>query len=42
MLQCYDNVRSHRLPPWLQDPAPNGTMWRSVDGNWTQDAVKKP
>jgi 2,5-dioxopentanoate dehydrogenase len=40
-LQCYDNVRSHRLPPWLQDPSPNGTMWRCVDGTWTQDAVKK-
>jgi NADP-dependent aldehyde dehydrogenase len=41
MLQCYDNVRSHRLPPWLQDPSPNGTMWRCVDGKWTQDGVKK-
>ena len=40
MLQCYDNVRSHRLPRWLQDPSPNGTMWRSIDGKWTQEAVK--
>ncbi|HEY3395808.1 MAG TPA: aldehyde dehydrogenase (NADP(+)) [Lacipirellulaceae bacterium] len=41
MLQCYDNIRSHRLPPWLQDPSPNGMMWRSIDGKWTQDAVPK-
>jgi NADP-dependent aldehyde dehydrogenase len=41
MLYCYDNVRSHRLPLWLQDPSPNGTMWRAIDGKWTQDAVKK-
>jgi NADP-dependent aldehyde dehydrogenase len=39
MLHCYDNVRGHRLPPWLQDPSPNGTMWRAIDGKWTQDAV---
>jgi alpha-ketoglutaric semialdehyde dehydrogenase len=39
MLQCYDNVRPHRLPPWLQDASPNATMWRSIDGKWTQDAV---
>ena len=36
MLQCYDNVRSHRLPGVLQDASPNGTVWRSVDGAWTQ------
>jgi NADP-dependent aldehyde dehydrogenase len=39
MLECYDNVRPHRLPPWLRDESPNGTMWRSIDGKWTQGAV---
>jgi len=36
MLHCYDNVRSHRLPATLQDANPNGTMWRMIDGSWTQ------
>ncbi len=36
MLQCYDNVRPHRLPPPLADANPNGQMWRLVDGRWTQ------
>jgi NADP-dependent aldehyde dehydrogenase len=36
MLQCYDNVRAHRLPCILKDESPNGTVWRSVDGSWTQ------
>jgi NADP-dependent aldehyde dehydrogenase len=35
-LQCYDNVRQHRLPPELQDKNPTGRMWRFIDGNWTQ------
>ncbi|MFL2871201.1 MAG: aldehyde dehydrogenase (NADP(+)) [Pirellulaceae bacterium] len=35
-LHCYDNVRAHRLPSALQDANPNGTLWRSVDGSWTQ------
>jgi NADP-dependent aldehyde dehydrogenase len=39
MLHCYDNVRGHRLPPWLQDASPNGTMWRAIDGKWTQGAA---
>ena len=34
-LQCYDNVRSHRLPAELQDENPNGEMWRLVNGRWT-------
>lgn len=38
-LHCYDNVRPHRLPACLQDGNPNGTMWRYVDGNWTQSDV---
>jgi NADP-dependent aldehyde dehydrogenase len=41
MLHCYDNVRHHRLPPWLQDAPPIGAMWRLIDGKWTQDSVKK-
>jgi NADP-dependent aldehyde dehydrogenase len=40
MLQCYDGVRKNRLPPALQDKNPNGTMWRKIDGNWTQSDVK--
>jgi 2,5-dioxopentanoate dehydrogenase len=36
MLECYDNVRPHRLPPALRDENPTGKMWRFVDGNWTQ------
>ena len=39
MLQCYDNVRPHRLPCVLKDESPNGTVWRSIDGTWTQDNV---
>jgi alpha-ketoglutaric semialdehyde dehydrogenase len=38
MLQCYDNVRAHRLPLWLQDANP-GEHWRCIDGRWTQDDV---
>ncbi len=36
MLQCYDNVRPHRLPAGLRDANPNGSMWRCIDGVWTQ------
>lgn len=39
VLACYDNVRPHRLPSALQDKSPNGRMWRSIDGNWTQSDV---
>jgi NADP-dependent aldehyde dehydrogenase len=39
MLQCYDNVRPDRLPPCLQDKNPNGTMWRQINGRWTQGDV---
>ena len=39
MLQCYDNVRSSRLPAALQDANPNGRMWRFIDGAWTQGDV---
>ncbi|MBM81544.1 MAG: ketoglutarate semialdehyde dehydrogenase [Planctomycetaceae bacterium] len=39
MLQCYDNIRAHRLPPELQDKNPTGELWRSIDGQWTQADV---
>ena len=39
MLQCYDNVRPHRLPPALQDRNPNGRMWRLIDLEWTRKDV---
>lgn len=39
MLECYDNVRPGRLPPWLQDAPPNDQMWRLVDGRWMQGKV---
>jgi 2,5-dioxopentanoate dehydrogenase len=35
-LECYDNVRPHRLPPALRDANPTGRMWRFVDGASTQ------
>lgn len=38
-LHCYDNVRPQRLPACLQDANPNGTMWRFIDGQWTQADV---
>jgi NADP-dependent aldehyde dehydrogenase len=39
MLQCFDNVRPHRLPAALQNKNPNGKMWRLIDGNWSQGDV---
>lgn len=39
MLECYDNVRQHRLPPALRDKNPTGKTWRLVDGAWTQGDV---
>ena len=38
-LQCYDEVRPHRLPVELCDANPTGSMWRQIDGNWTQTDV---
>lgn len=35
MLQCYDGVRPHRLPPTLADKNPTGKTWRLIDGTWT-------
>jgi alpha-ketoglutaric semialdehyde dehydrogenase len=40
-LHCYDNVRPHRLPLELQDKNPTGSMWRSIDGTWTQRSIMK-
>lgn len=38
-LQCYDNVRSHRLPSELRDQNPTGRTWRFIDGEWTQRSL---
>ena len=38
MLQCFDNVRDHRLPPILQAANPSKFM-RKVDGSWTEKSV---
>ncbi len=38
-LYCYDNIRAHRLPAELQDKNPTGSMWRLIDGEWTQKDV---
>ena len=38
MLQCYDNVREHRLPAILRDENPANAN-RQVDGNWTREAL---
>ena len=40
-LECFDQVRAHRLPPYLQDINPNGTLWRFIDGQWSQSDVGK-
>jgi NADP-dependent aldehyde dehydrogenase len=40
VLECYDNVRQHRLPAILQDKNPTGAAWRFVDGAWTQGDVR--
>jgi 2,5-dioxopentanoate dehydrogenase len=38
-LECYDNVRTIRLPDSLGDKNPNGKMWRLIDGAWTRGDV---
>lgn len=35
MLQCYDNVRPHRLPDELKGKNPTGRMQRFIDGEWS-------
>jgi NADP-dependent aldehyde dehydrogenase len=39
MLQCFDNVRPHRLPTLLQNENPTGQTWRLIDGLWSVDDV---
>jgi alpha-ketoglutaric semialdehyde dehydrogenase len=41
-LQCYDNVRSDRLPPELGDKNPTGHTWRLIDGEWSRDDAQPP
>jgi alpha-ketoglutaric semialdehyde dehydrogenase len=38
-LHCYDNVPLHRLPRELQDRNCTGSMWRLIDGRWTQESI---
>jgi NADP-dependent aldehyde dehydrogenase len=38
-LRSYDNVRPHRLPAELANKNPTGSMWRLVDGAWSQRDV---
>ena len=38
MLQSYDAVRPHRLPPILQNKNP-GDVWRRINGEWTKADV---
>ncbi len=38
-LASYDGVRPHRLPVTLQDQNPTGSLWRLVNGEWTQKDV---
>jgi alpha-ketoglutaric semialdehyde dehydrogenase len=35
-LQCYDHVRADRLPPEIGNRNPTGSMWRIIDGEWSQ------
>jgi NADP-dependent aldehyde dehydrogenase len=39
MLQCYDNVREHRLPASLKNENPTGKMWRLIDGLRSQKNI---
>lgn len=39
MLQCYDNVRLHRLPDALKDKSPSPDLWRCVDGECRQGDI---
>ena len=42
MLECYDEVREHRLPPELRDRNPTGDLWRKIDGAWSPADVAAP
>ena len=39
MLECYDNVREHRLPSELRNQNPSGALWRLIDQRWSQEDV---
>ncbi|MDG1872807.1 MAG: aldehyde dehydrogenase (NADP(+)) [Mariniblastus sp.] len=41
MLQCFDDIRPHRLPDLLKNKNP-GNVWRNIDGQWTQADVEAP
>ncbi len=41
MLECYDNVREARLPAELRDANPTGSLWRTIDGEWSQADVSR-
>lgn len=36
VLQCYDGIRSERLPAVLQDTITNAKTWRSINSAWIQ------
>jgi NADP-dependent aldehyde dehydrogenase len=38
-LHSYDAVRARRLPVELGDKNPTGTLWRRIDGEWSQSDV---
>ena len=42
MLHCYDAVRQHRLPAALANKNPNGSLWRTIDGQMTQADAASP
>ena len=39
VLQCFDNVRPHRLPAVLRDKNSTGKTWRLIDGAWSTSDV---
>ena len=39
-LQCFDQVRSGRLPAVLRDEPPHDRLWRLVDGEWRRGPVR--
>ncbi len=39
VLECYDNVRPHRLPEILKNKNPAEKIWRLIDGCWTSADV---
>ncbi|MFP6763297.1 MAG: aldehyde dehydrogenase (NADP(+)), partial [Planctomycetaceae bacterium] len=39
MLECYDNIRPHRLPALLRDQNSQAGCWRCIDGEWSTEDV---